>query len=465
MPSATTVLSTYSIFAASAMLVRTVLSEIQTSHPDHTSKNPGENLVQDWKPSLSPRITTADTKASSSGNALFSGKSVYLISLPSMRVEQLQRSFVPQSGSITELQDRQAGRYNQPTTQLTLSGLLNFIDGLWSSCGDERIIVFTTNHKDRIDPALLRPGRMDMHIHMSYCTPYGFKTLASNYLGVSNHRLFTEIERLITEVEVTPAEIAEELMKSEEADVALEGLIEFLKRAKIAENKSNGEGKEVDEQGTERRDVVESEKNPLKFNGDGGHFPRFTQDSTELQDRQAGRYNQPTTQLTLSGLLNFIDGLWSSCGDERIIVFTTNHKDRIDPALLRPGRMDMHIHMSYCTPYGFKTLASNYLGVSNHRLFTEIERLITEVEVTPAEIAEELMKSEEADVALEGLIAFLKRAKSAENKSNCRGKKVDEQGIERQDVVQSGKVVEAKRQKMSGELEACDFMPCAYSFL
>ncbi|KAJ6367141.1 hypothetical protein OIU77_003506 [Salix suchowensis] len=52
-----------------------------------------------------------------------------------------------------------------------LSGLLNFIDGLWSSCGDERIIVFTTGHKENPDPALLRPGRMDMHIHMSYCTP------------------------------------------------------------------------------------------------------------------------------------------------------------------------------------------------------------------------------------------------------------------------------------------------------
>ncbi|KAM0970368.1 hypothetical protein COP2_018833 [Malus domestica] len=37
-------------------------------------------------------------------------------------------------------------------------GLLNFIDGLWSSFGDERIIVFTTNKKDRLDPALLRPG-------------------------------------------------------------------------------------------------------------------------------------------------------------------------------------------------------------------------------------------------------------------------------------------------------------------
>ena len=146
-------------------------------------------------------------------------------------------------------------------------------------------------------------------------------------------------------------------------------------------------------------------------------------------------------------------------------MFTTNHKDRIDPALLRPGRMDMHIHMSYCTPYGFKTLASNYLGVSNHRLFTEIERLITEVEVTPAEIAEELMKSEEADVALEGLIEFLKRAKIAENKSNGEGKEVDEQGTERRDVVESEKVVETKRQEIvNGELEISDFMPCAYSF-
>ena len=43
--------------------------------------------------------------------------------------------------------------------QFTLSGLLNVMDGLWSSCGEERIIVFTTNHKDlldRLDPALFR---------------------------------------------------------------------------------------------------------------------------------------------------------------------------------------------------------------------------------------------------------------------------------------------------------------------
>ncbi|KAK6242253.1 hypothetical protein SCA6_007642 [Theobroma cacao] len=135
--------------------------------------------------------------------------------------------------------------------------------------------------------------------------------------------------------------------------------------------------------------------------------------SIELQDRVAAgyEYDQGHNQLTLSGLITFIDGLWSSCGDERIIVFTTNHRDKLDPALLRPGRMDMHIHMSYCTPSGFRILASNYLGITSHNLFTRIDELMMEVEVTPAEVAEELMKSEYADIALEGLIKFLQNKK------------------------------------------------------
>ncbi|KAK3223605.1 hypothetical protein Dsin_010630 [Dipteronia sinensis] len=134
--------------------------------------------------------------------------------------------------------------------------------------------------------------------------------------------------------------------------------------------------------------------------------------SIELQNRQCGGYDpNDSSQLTLSGLLNFIDGLWSSCGDERVIVFTTNHKERLDSALLRPGRMDMHIHMSYCTPSGFRTLVSNYVGINNHDLFPEIDELMTEVQVTPAEIAEELMKNEDADIALDGLIKILQKRK------------------------------------------------------
>ncbi|KAL3814117.1 hypothetical protein ACJIZ3_015385 [Penstemon smallii] len=115
--------------------------------------------------------------------------------------------------------------------KVTLSGLLNFIDGLWSSCGNERIIIFTTNHKERLDPALLRPGRMDVHIHMSYCTPCGFKKLVSNYLGITNdpHPLALVAEKLIALAKVTPAEVGEQLLKSDDPGIVLSCLIKFLK--------------------------------------------------------------------------------------------------------------------------------------------------------------------------------------------------------------------------------------------
>ncbi|KDP25712.1 hypothetical protein JCGZ_24013 [Jatropha curcas] len=118
------------------------------------------------------------------------------------------------------------------TKEFSLSTLLNCVDGLWSSCGEARIIVFTTNHKEVLDPALLRPGRMDMHIHMSYCTSKGFRVLAFNYLGIHEHKLYQEIDALMERTNVTPASLAEELMKSDDPDVALGEVLNFLKQKK-----------------------------------------------------------------------------------------------------------------------------------------------------------------------------------------------------------------------------------------
>ena len=116
------------------------------------------------------------------------------------------------------------------TNRFTLSGLLNYMDGLWSSGGEERIIIFTTNHKEKIDPALLRPGRMDMHIHLSFLKGNAFRILASNYLGIEGHHpLFEQIKELLEKIEVTPAVVAEQLMRNEDPDVALEALVKFLK--------------------------------------------------------------------------------------------------------------------------------------------------------------------------------------------------------------------------------------------
>ncbi|KAF9620076.1 hypothetical protein IFM89_010726 [Coptis chinensis] len=79
--------------------------------------------------------------------------------------------------------------------------------------------------------------------------------------------------------------------------------------------------------------------------------------------------------------------------------------------------MDKHIHMSYCTTEGFNQLAFNYLGIrynnkGKNKLYLEVEELIEESQVTPAEVAEELMKSEEAGIALGELLTFLKRKRT-----------------------------------------------------
>lgn len=117
-------------------------------------------------------------------------------------------------------------------------------------------------------------------------------------------------------------------------------------------------------------------------NKDGGdNKPPLPSDMEERKD----------SKVTLSGLLNFIDGLWSSCGGERLIVFTTNHIEKLDEALIRKGRMDKHIELSYCCFEAFKVLAKNYLDIDSHPLFQQIQERIDESKITPADVAECLM--------------------------------------------------------------------------
>lgn len=60
---------------------------------------------------------------------------------------------------------------------VTLSGLLNAIDGVLSR--DGRLLVMTTNFAERLDPALVRPGRVDLHERIG---PLGPSDLSRLYL-------------------------------------------------------------------------------------------------------------------------------------------------------------------------------------------------------------------------------------------------------------------------------------------
>jgi SpoVK/Ycf46/Vps4 family AAA+-type ATPase len=50
--------------------------------------------------------------------------------------------------------------------QLSLSGLLNVLDGVVDTPG--RIVIMTTNHPEMLDPALIRPGRVDKKLMLGF---------------------------------------------------------------------------------------------------------------------------------------------------------------------------------------------------------------------------------------------------------------------------------------------------------
>ncbi|KAJ3315974.1 hypothetical protein HDV04_000182 [Boothiomyces sp. JEL0838] len=67
---------------------------------------------------------------------------------------------------------------------LTLSGLLNGLDGVVAS--EERIIFMTTNHIDRLDPAIIRPGRVDSRIFIGNVTEEQARTMFLKFYDGKN---------------------------------------------------------------------------------------------------------------------------------------------------------------------------------------------------------------------------------------------------------------------------------------
>ncbi|KIY36774.1 mitochondrial chaperone BCS1 [Cryptococcus gattii E566] len=91
-------------------------------------------------------------------------------------------------------------------SSVTFSGLLNALDGVASS--EERIIFMTTNHYDRLDSALIRPGRVDIQQLLDDAAGEQAKRLFVKFYGNSVNedgtkgRVLREGELLLDDEEV-----------------------------------------------------------------------------------------------------------------------------------------------------------------------------------------------------------------------------------------------------------------------
>ncbi|KAG6485536.1 AAA-ATPase At2g46620-like [Zingiber officinale] len=129
------------------------------------------------------------------------------------------------------------------------------------------------------------------------------------------------------------------------------------------------------------------------------------------------------------GILNFMDGVFSCCGEERVMVFTMNSDgggmEAVEPAVLRPGRLDVHIHFPLCDFIAFKTLANNYLGLKDHKLYPQVEEVFQSgARISPAEVGEIMIANRGSPSrALKSVISALQQhAPSASriNSAACR---------------------------------------------
>ena len=123
--------------------------------------------------------------------------------------------------SYTSLRDRVAMSHANKTRSLRRKGfssLLNAMDGL--AAPEHVVYIFTTNDMDVIDPALLRPGRLDLKLEITFVNRKQFDEFTLRHYGKVSDQDFSIKDGM------TFAAIQNEVMK----DASFEEIIDFVKK-------------------------------------------------------------------------------------------------------------------------------------------------------------------------------------------------------------------------------------------
>ena len=104
--------------------------------------------------------------------------------------------------------------------QITLSYILNIIDGIRETPG--RILVITSNNYESLDPALIRPGRIDITLEMNNCSIDIIKEMYSHYY---KDILPEYMDNYLKDYEISPAKIVNMRLQHETKESFIKALI------------------------------------------------------------------------------------------------------------------------------------------------------------------------------------------------------------------------------------------------
>uniref|UniRef100_D8QCB9 AAA+ ATPase domain-containing protein n=1 Tax=Schizophyllum commune (strain H4-8 / FGSC 9210) TaxID=578458 RepID=D8QCB9_SCHCM len=135
--------------------------------------------------------------------------------------------------------------------------------------------------------------------------------------------------------------------------------------------------------------------------------------------------------VSLSGLLNALDGVGAQEG--RILFATTNHYESLDPALCRPGRMDVHVEFKLASRYQARELFRHFYA-PRHKDDCSSKLEAAVADALAARFAEAIPEREFSMASLQGyLMGYKVRPQDAVENVECwvaaqRAKKQATQG-------------------------------------
>lgn len=118
--------------------------------------------------------------------------------------------------------------------------------------------------------------------------------------------------------------------------------------------------------------------------------------SNSKKEKDVSKYKKKDNDsLTLSFILNLLDGILEQPG--RIVIISSNYPEKLDKALIRPGRIDMKIEFKKCSSDICNQIINYYFKTKDNHRFPEHK-------YTPAEIFEKCLNYNNNDQVVRELL-------------------------------------------------------------
>ncbi|RGP81642.1 bcs1 precursor [Fusarium longipes] len=196
----------------------------------------------------------------------------------------------------SDAEESKKPRFANPFTSreaITLSGLLNVLDGV--SAQEGRVLVMTSNHTENIDPALLRPGRVDYTIEFGLASFETTTQLFKLMYGTS-YAAGSEVDS--EKIDALSTEFAEAILTHTFAPAAIQG---YLLMHQDPVEAVSAVGAWVEEQEQERLKKMAKIEKAQNKEGD--------ESETENNQKVENKNQQPETKTNVNGSMPDIEGL------------------------------------------------------------------------------------------------------------------------------------------------------------